>query len=243
MHRELLSESDNMAITYEEIIDELKACVKDGLAEFSAKLTPNCGLILGVSVKDIRRIAKRLKSDYEAVLNLPHNNILEINLLKGCALGYADCDIDTKCRYLHTLAKEFKNWQETDITACSIKVKLEEKPRLWETALLLTCKNGEFEIRQGIVLILASLVDSFYINKIFEVLNRVTYGAYYVDMAAAWLLSVCYVKFPNLTSDYLFGENKLNAFTYSKALQKIIESYRVNDEDKAFIRSKRKNKS
>ena len=54
-------------------------------------------------------------------------------------------------------------------------------------------------------------------------------------MAVAWALSVCYVKFPQKTM-LLFKDNRLDDFTYNKALQKILESNRVSDSDKSIIR-------
>ena len=55
-------------------------------------------------------------------------------------------------------------------------------------------------------------------------------------MAVAWALSVCYVKYPGKTLPYL-RNNSLDDFTYNKALQKIIESNRIDNDTKALIRS------
>ena len=54
-------------------------------------------------------------------------------------------------------------------------------------------------------------------------------------MAVAWALSVCFVKFPEITMQYL-KQNTLDDFTYNKTLQKIIESYRVDTETKKLIK-------
>ena len=79
-------------------------------------------------------------------------------------------------------------------------------------------------------------------DNVLQWMDRISHEGYYVKMAVAWALSVCYVKFPQKTMNYL-KENHLDDFTYNKALQKIIESYRVSTEDKEIIRSmKRKNK-
>ena len=54
-------------------------------------------------------------------------------------------------------------------------------------------------------------------------------------MAIAWAVSICYIKFPDLTSDYL-KHNTLDDFTYNKALQ----NYRILscvEKAKALIRS------
>ena len=55
-------------------------------------------------------------------------------------------------------------------------------------------------------------------------------------MAVAWGLSVCFVKYPDKTMKYL-KENNLDDWTYNKVLQKIMESYRVDDDTKAVIRA------
>ena len=82
----------------------------------------------------------------------------------------------------------------------------------------------------------------YYIDKVLEILNKIQYEGYYVKMAVAWAISVCYIKFPKETFK-LLQENSLDDFTYNKALQKIIESYRVSEEEKKTIRAmKRTNK-
>ena len=60
-------------------------------------------------------------------------------------------------------------------------------------------------------------------------------------MAVAWAISVCYVKFPEKTMQFL-KNNNLDDFTYNKALQKMLESYRVEDKVNKILRKmKRKN--
>lgn len=54
-----------------------------------------------------------------------------------------------------------------------------------------------------------------------------SWDAYYVKMAAAWLISVCFVKFPEETMLW-FGDLKLPAWTYNEAIAKTCESYRVD---------------
>ena len=67
-------------------------------------------------------------------------------------------------------------------------------------------------------------------------LDRIKHDGYYVKMAVAWAISVCFVKYPEKTMAYL-KDNTLDDFTYNKALQKIVESFRVNKETKNIIRS------
>jgi 3-methyladenine DNA glycosylase AlkD len=75
-----------------------------------------------------------------------------------------------------------------------------------------------------------------YIDRVLELLDKSKHDGYYVKMAAAWAISICYVKFPEKATAFL-KNNTLDDFTYNKALQKIIESLQVDKETKDIIRS------
>ena len=55
-------------------------------------------------------------------------------------------------------------------------------------------------------------------------------------MAIAWTLSIIYIKYPGVGENYLKSNNNLDADTYNKTLQKIIESNRVGKREKSRIR-------
>ena len=55
-------------------------------------------------------------------------------------------------------------------------------------------------------------------------------------MAVAWALSIYFIKLPGAVMPYL-EHNHLDDWTYNKALQKITESFRVDQETKTIIRS------
>ena len=54
-------------------------------------------------------------------------------------------------------------------------------------------------------------------------------------MAIAWLLSMIYIKYPDKTLIFL-KNNNLDTFTHNKTIQKIIESKKVNNEEKEDLR-------
>ena len=57
---------------------------------------------------------------------------------------------------------------------------------------------------------------------------------YYVNMACAWLLAECFIKFRNETLHFL-EQNTLNDFIVNKGIQKCRDSFRVSDEDKDLL--------
>ena len=54
-------------------------------------------------------------------------------------------------------------------------------------------------------------------------------------MGVAWGIATTYAKFPQETQAFLL-KNELDDFTYNKAIQKMLESYRVSAEDKEMLR-------
>lgn len=56
-------------------------------------------------------------------------------------------------------------------------------------------------------------------------------------MAVAWAIATSWAKQREKTCYYMqVGNNELDDWTYNKAIQKMLESYRVSDEDKAILR-------
>jgi len=86
----------------------------------------------------------------------------------------------------------------------------------------------------GVVMLLDHFITEDYIDCVLEEMDKIHQDAYYVKMAVAWNLSVCFVKFRDKTLSYL-RTNHLDDWTYNKTIQKIRESYRVTKEDKEML--------
>ena len=78
-------------------------------------------------------------------------------------------------------------------------------------------------------------VDQEHIGMVFEEFDKVKNRDYYSQMAVAWAISCYFIKFKEETFEYL-KDNNLDDFTFNKALQKIVESYCVDEETKSIIR-------
>ena len=94
--------------------------------------------------------------------------------------------------------------------------------------------KNEYETRFMIVM-LFNFIKEEYLDNIKEILETEKFDKYYSQMAAAWLISVMFVKYKDYTLSYL-NNNSLDDFTYNKALQKIRESLRVTKEDKELVK-------
>ena len=78
-------------------------------------------------------------------------------------------------------------------------------------------------------------IEEKYLDEIFELVNIFTSEKYYARMGAAWLISICFIKFPQKTTKFL-ESTKIDNFTYNKSIQKICESFRVDKETKQKLK-------
>ena len=85
------------------------------------------------------------------------------------------------------------------------------------------------------IVMLFNFLREDYLDKIKEILETENFDKYYTQMAAAWLISVMFIKYRDYTLSYL-NNNSLDDFTYNKALQKIRESNRASKEDKELVK-------
>ena len=86
---------------------------------------------------------------------------------------------------------------------------------------------------------LSYYVDKQYLDLIESYIIRADTAPYYIHMAVAWLVAEVLVK------EYAFGvallkKGRLDKKTHNKAIQKAIESYRLEKEQKDFLRTLRK---
>ena len=76
-----------------------------------------------------------------------------------------------------------------------------------------------------------------YVDKVIEILDKIEYEGYYVKMGVAWTLAEIGIKYNNKAMKYLSNENNLDNFTYNKTLQKMIESYRIDKDQKIVLKN------
>lgn len=101
--------------------------------------------------------------------------------------------------------------------------------------------NEAYEIRFGVVMLLFHFVEEKYVERAFNAFDRIKHEDYYVKMAVAWAVSIYYRNLPEFGVFYL-KNNKLDDWTFNKALQKITESLAVENIAKAEIRSMKRTK-
>lgn len=210
--------------------------------EFHSSLCPGTNNIIGVRVPILRGYAKDLAKEYkiEELLKEIDNEYYEEIMLKGMLMGLEKTDVKVLQKHIEEFVPKIDNWAVCDVFCGGLKATKKHKEEMWEFIQKYLKSNKEFEIRFGVVMILSYYIDEEHLEKNFEIFNKITSDAYYVQMAVAWAISICLIKFYDKTVEYLKLAAKLDDFTYNKALQKGIESYRISDEQKQELRKMKK---
>lgn len=204
---------------------------------FSAGLIPGAGEMIGVRLPKLRKIAKQLAMEnWQDYLTSATDDYMEETMLQGMTLGYVREPFAVIQPYLDAFIPKINNWSVCDSTCASLKVAIRESKIVRDYLQSYLESEREFDIRFGIVMLLDHYIVPEYIDDVLSQLDRIHHSGYYVRMAAAWNLSVCYVRFPEKTMQYL-KSSKLDDWTYNKAIQKMIESYRISVEDKEVLRN------
>ncbi len=223
-----------------EVRKELFALCEDGYRDFASALIPGCNNLLGVRIPQLRIIAKRLaKKNPIDFLDNAQDIYFEETMLKGFIIANMHEDIEIILEQISLFIPKITNWSLCDSFCSELKIVRKHKERVWKFLTSYHQSNEAYEIRFAIVMLLFHYIDEQYLDDILFICDTITHDDYYVKMAVAWILSICFVKFPAETLAYLKNNNLGNA-TYNKALQKICESLRVSKETKSMIKTMRR---
>ena len=205
--------------------------------EFSSRLLPGTTNILGVRLPILRKIAKQIaKENWREFLKQNDEVYFEEVMLKGMVIGYTkDASVFEIMQYIKNFVPKIDNWSVCDSFCSGLKITKKHQQQFWPMITSYLSSDNEFEVRFGIVMMLNYYVDNKYVVDTLNHLEQVNHSGYYVRMAIAWAISVCYVQYPNLTLSYL-KESQLDTFTYNKALQKICESLKSDQKTKELMK-------
>ena len=209
--------------------------------EFQKGICPVAEEIIGIRIPMLRNYAKELlkKYDFKQLMESIPNNYYEEIMLQGMLIGQAKLDFNEIIKYVEDFIPKIDNWAVCDTFCTGLKITKKHKEEMWNFIQKYIKSDKEFYIRFGIVLILNYYIDEDYLYKNFKIFDSIKSDKYYVQMAVAWAISFCLIKFYDKTIEYL-KNSKIDKFTYNKSIQKAIESYRITKEQKEFLRTLKK---
>ena len=215
---------------------ELLELADEKYKKFHSSLCPGVNNIIGIRVPILRKFAKEIaKQNWKDFLDNPSDEYYEEILLQGLLIGIAKMPTQERINYLEKFIPKIDNWAVCDMTCSGLKFIQKNQELMWNFIQKYLKSEKEFEVRFAIIIMLDYFICDEYIDEVFQKLNEIKQEDYYVKMAIAWTVQVAYVKQKEKTLQYL-KNNKLDKWTYNKALQKILESNRVTSKEKEQIR-------
>lgn len=228
------------------ILEQLISLSDSKNAEFQSKLTPTLSNMkfLGVRNPQCRELAKTLykstdenvKKESQQFLNtLPHSYFDE-NMLHGFLISEIK-DFDLCLSHLEKFLPYIDNWAVCDSLSPKIfkkhKVQLLEKIKVWAES------KETFICRFGLGMLMRYFLDEDFDSKYFEIVLNVKSEEYYVKMMIAWYFATALAKQWDSTIS-IIEKGTLEKWTHNKTIQKAIESFRVSDEHKEYLRTLKK---
>lgn len=220
--------------------DTLYELADEKYKKFHSNLCPNIDNIIGVRIPKIREIAKNIAKDNAIdFLDTYKCEFYEEKMIYGLIIGYMKADLETRLKYLDKFVPMIDNWAICDCSCSTYKFTTKNLDEMWRYLEKYIQSKNEFEVRFACIMLMDYFMIDGYIDKVLEVYNNIKLDKYYVQMGIAWGISVAFVKNEDKTRKFL-DNNSLDKFTYNKALQKIIESNRVDRQTKDIIRKMKK---
>ena len=214
---------------YNKFIEYLFSLKDDEYQKFNQKIVKTDNII-GIRLPILKNIAKTIaKNDYlNFIKNNKHQYSEEI-MLHGLVITYLKIDFNESIKLFDEYIKYIDSWATCDSVVMNYKIVSKNLDICLIKIKEYLKSDKPFVKRVGIVLLFYYLNDD-YIDEVLKLINSIKSEDYYVKMANAWLISICLVKYYDKTVKFL-KSCQLDDWTYNKALQKAIESYRIKDKD------------
>lgn len=185
--------------------------------------------IIGVRVPELRKLARLLaKTDDEI-----KGDYYEERMLIGMRIGYSKCIIESYLQQLAAFIPLIDNWAVCDCCCSTYKFAQRYPREVWQF-LQPYLLGTEYEVRFAVVMLMDYFMIDAYIDQVLSILSDINREEYYINMAAAWALSVAYVRYPDKVLPIL-QSGQLPEGIHNKTIQKIRESNRVAKEDKQLL--------
>ena len=226
----------------DEITTKLFSLQDTAYRDFQVKLIPGMDAQkeIGVRTPELRKLAKELakREDIREFLNdLPHQYFDENQLHAFILSGEKDFE---KCMEdLERFLPYVDNWATCDQT--SPKVFRKHRKELLDAIRRWIESDHPYTVRFAIKMLMEHFLDEDFDPAYPEMVAEVRSEEYYIRMMIAWYFATALAKQYDAAVPYL-EQGKLDVWTHNKTIQKAVESYRITDKQKEYLKSlKRKN--
>ena len=220
-----------------EIVDLLFSKQDIKFRDFQAPLFPTIDKerIIGVRTPDIKQLAKELfgsDTANEFIKELPHyyfdENQLHVFLISRIK-DYQEC-----LKEVNKFLPYIDNWATCDTLDPKVFAKHKEE-LLIEIKSWLKSKHT-YTVRFAIGMLLGYYLDESFKKEYLAWVSSIKSEEYYINMMIAWYFATALAKQYASAIKYI-EEKKLSPWVHNKTIQKAVESYRISDEQKAYLKA------
>lgn len=227
-------------MTREQSAERLRQAQDIGYQAFQKKLIPGKENILGVRMPVLRRLAREIvREDWRAWLDDPApDQWYEETVMRGIVIATAPMEQTERFTRTADFVPRIDNWAVCDCVCASFD--LTDRAAWWEFIQPYLHSTEEFPARFGAVMVLELFQGEEDLMRTLAALVGVPAEGYNARMGVAWALSMCGVRFPEQTLDFLERAD-LDIWTHRKTLQKMLESRRLTGKSRTQTQQKREN--
>lgn len=222
-----------------EIREKLQSLQDTGYRNLQCRILPtvNSETIIGVRTPDLRQLAKQMakREDVEEFLNdLPHAYFDENQLHAFILSGIKDFH---KCvDAVSQLLPYVDNWATCDQLSPKVFGRHRDELLPWTRKWI--ADGSTYTVRFGVGMLMQHYLDDAFDPAYPSLVAEIRSGEYYIRMMVAWYFATALAKQYEAIIPFL-EEKKLDVWTHNKTIQKAVESYRITEEQKDYLRSLR----
>jgi 3-methyladenine DNA glycosylase AlkD len=209
---------------------------------FQHKLIPTVDEedIIGIRTPDMKKLVSTLSKEgfgadsicSQFLSELPHRYFDEYNL-HVMLLGRIK-DYDRAIKETDRILPYINNWATCDVFSPTVFKK--HRKELLEYIPVWLASTHTYTIRFGIEMLMSHFLDEDFNPMILQLVSSIRSEEYYVNMMIAWFMATALAKQYSYTIPYI-ENGSLAPWLQNKTIQKSVESYRISDDKKNYLRT------
>lgn len=221
-------------MTTQDIRQRLFALQDEKFRDFHSRLIPTVppDSIIGVRTPELRKLAKEVGTEPAFLSDLPHKYYDENQLHALIISGMKDFDECTA--RLEEFLPFVDNWATCD--QMSVKIFKKHTQQLLPFVKKWLDSGHTYTVRYGVGCLMNYYLDSEFSPEYMEIVANIRSNEYYINMMIAWYFATALAKQYSEAVKYI-EQHRLGDWTHRKAIQKAIESYRITDEQKKYLKT------
>jgi len=222
-------------------LDDIKARLyslkEEKYRDFSAKLMPTVdkSRVLGVRIPLLRKMAKELtktQKAHEFIKSLPHEYFEEYHL--HSFIISENTDFESGIKLIEELLPHVDNWSVCD--SMNPKCFKSNKDKLIAYIEKWLKSEHIYTVRFGIKALMDHFLDEDFKHEYADMVAEVKGGEYYIDMMRGWYFATALAKRWSDAVPYI-ENSRLDRETHNRAIQKAVESYRIANDGKTYLKT------